>query len=168
MHERGVDLDELAAGDLRSNRKLDELLYEKVGIMFNHGGGRSDASELLNAVGGKSGRFPWLRRHLPQAWSAIGIWEELEPVQHHRPLPLLFLHAILGRSLFQGHVLFALCVYLGFVACLRPGEIYRLLKQHISTPQTLRRPGSGFVAIVHPKRRHLTSTSRQQHVSQAL
>ncbi|CAE7201286.1 BUB3.2 [Symbiodinium sp. CCMP2592] len=86
-------LDELARTHIDV---LCEWLEEFMIIMFLEHKSRRAASETLNAL---VQQYGWLRSSLAGPWNLIRTWEQLEPVQHHPPMPLMVVYALATTAL---------------------------------------------------------------------
>jgi hypothetical protein len=81
--------------------------------------------------------IPNLRGGLDAAWKIISKWEELEPVQHRRPIPLALLQAMVVVALqWQWHRVAGILL-LTFHACCRPGEVLGARRANLVLPEDL-------------------------------
>jgi len=163
---RGTNLPQLAQGDFQDIRRLDSALAEFIADEYSSGGTQGDARELLNHV---RASFRWVQGLLPQSWDKISLWQEYEPTEHHRPMPVQFLLAIVAAALHGGRVAFALACYLSFACVLRPGESYLLRRRAVLLPSDLQHPHGAaarcaFVVVEKPKRRVGAASARRQFV----
>lgn len=96
--------------------------------------------------------FPGFRGHLQPAWPVVQKWEELEPVQHRRPLPYRLVQAMSALAILWGWPRIAAVILLSFHGCCRPGEILNGLRSHIVFPRDLAQSdGPLFFRICKPK-----------------
>ena len=162
----GCSIAVLARGGLEDARFLDEVLTEWVREHHERGRSRGEAQAMVLGICGPSGRYPALRGQLAETWQTLRVWESLHEVQHHVPMPAACAMAMVAWALEQGLLGFAVCVWLGFVAALRPQDIRGLVRRDVRTPADLARAGrgDGFVVVRKPKRRQFATTARKQHV----
>ena len=99
------------------------------------------------------------------AWTIVSKWEELEPVEHRRPVPIALLHSMVVIALNWKWKRVATVLLVCFYGCCRPGEVLNASRKSLVLPDDLGAvPGSAcFLRIVKPKpgRRGL---GRVQHV----
>ncbi|CAE7290791.1 unnamed protein product, partial [Symbiodinium sp. CCMP2592] len=152
----GFSLDQLARQHVDV---LSEWLEEYMIFMFLNHRSRRAAAETLNAV---TQQFGWLRSSLAGPWNLIRTWEQLEPVQHHPPMPAMVLHALAVTALQWGWPRMAVALVLGFYALLRPAEIIGLRRQDLALPDDHFDQNVLYIRIGNPKTRHRAAS--QQHI----
>ena len=101
---------------------------------------------------------PFLRRHLPCTWLAIGVWEREEPVRRAPPLPADCLLAAVALAYASEEWHFACAILLMFHAYLRPSELFAL---SISDVRFFKRGASRGIVALHP-----TKTSVRKGISE--
>lgn len=74
--------------------------------------------------------FVGFRGSLQPSWDVIARWEELEPVEHRRPLPYAMVRLCIG----WGWLKIAGVIFIGFHGCCRPGEVLRALRSQLVLP----------------------------------
>lgn len=95
---------------------------------------------------------PGFKGHLQPAWQVIQRWEELEPVQHRRPLPYSLIQSMVVVALTWQWPRVAAVILLGFHGCCRPGEVLCAKRMHLVLPRDLaQRDGPLFLRISKPK-----------------
>lgn len=95
---------------------------------------------------------PGFRGHLQAAWSMINRWEELEPVEHRRPLPLRLVQAMVALSFCWGWHHVGVVIMMAFHGCCRPGEVLSALRCHVVLPSDIgEASGPCFLRILKPK-----------------
>ena len=87
--------------------------------------------DLLLGLGEK---FPWVRPTLTAGWRLVSRWEMLEPSTPHTPIPEMWLHAALAICAAWEWHRTMLCLWLGFYALLRPGELCTLVRTDFLLP----------------------------------
>ena len=112
---------------------------------------RRAAAETLNAL---AQTFGWLRSLLAGPWSLIRTWEGLEPVQHHPPLPLAVVRALVTTALLWQWPRMAVMLALGFFGLLRPSELIGLRRQDVSLPGDHLEGDVIYVRVNQPKTRN--------------
>ena len=96
--------------------------------------------------------YPGFKGHLQPAWQVIQRWEELEPVQHRRPIPYSLIQAMVAVALIWGWKRVAAVILIGFHGCCRPGEILVAKRMHLVFPRDLSQDdGPLFLRISKPK-----------------
>ena len=117
-------------------------------------------------VAGFHRQFCWVNSAMPPAQKLLKEWRLREPLELRSPAPLPVIRAVISTALHWGWTSFALCMWLGFVCLLRPGEICGLKKEDIRfyTGQfrALGFRRIGVVVIHKPKTRKVGA--RKQHV----
>lgn len=68
---------------------------------------------------------PGLRGHMQRPWEVISRWEELEPVEHRRPIPCAMLQAMVSLAVFWNWWRVASVLVISFFGCCRPGEVLK-------------------------------------------
>lgn len=81
--------------------------------------------------------WPSTKGHLQDAWSVVSRWEELEPVEHRRPLPRAMVEAMCSLCLQWGWVRVACVILITFHACARPGEVLRAPRANLILPDDI-------------------------------
>lgn len=108
---------------------------------------------------------PQLRVFMQDAWNIVTKWEELEPIQHRRPVPVALLHAMTVIALNWNWFRVAAVLLITFYGCCRPGEVLTAIRKSLVLPTDIGSDDSGgcFLRILKPKpgRRGL---GRVQHV----
>ena len=96
--------------------------------------------------------FPGLRGFLQPAWDVINRWEEIEPVEHRRPLPLRLVEAMCALSLLWSWQRVCCVILICFHGCCRPGEVLKATRGHLVLPRDLgHESGPCFLRISKPK-----------------
>jgi len=103
----------------KSIPEFSETLREYALQMFELGKPRRDLAESINAL---VDRYPWIRSSLSGPWKVVTAWENLCPTQHHPPMPLEVLQAMVAMSLAWGWEDVALLLLVSFFMLLRPSE----------------------------------------------
>ena len=152
----GVPLEDLARCHIDT---LSEWLEEYMVYMFVNKQSRRAAAETINAV---TQQFGWLRSSLAGPWSLLRTWEGLEPVQHHPPIPVQALRALVCTALAWNWPRLAVLLALGFFGLLRPSEAIGLRRQDVSLPSDHVSGDFLFLRVGSPKTRH--RGARHQHV----
>lgn len=98
-------------------------------------------------------KYPILRGNMQCAWNVISKWEELEPVEHRRPLPYPIVKAMVVLALQWSWRRVAAVLLLSFHACTRPGEVLNACRRDVVLPSDLgAEPGSPcYLRILKPK-----------------
>lgn len=97
--------------------------------------------------------YPTLKGHMQQAWGIISKWEELEPIQHRRPIPLSMLNSMVALSLLWGWHRVASVLLIAFHACARPGEVLKAKRASLILAEDIggRNGEPCFLKICKPK-----------------
>ena len=97
--------------------------------------------------------WPSTRGHLHEAWSVVSKWEELEPVEHRRPLPRAMVEAMCSLALHWGWTRMACVILITFHACARPGEVLGAPRANLILPEDIDgESGSAcFLRVSKPK-----------------
>ena len=96
--------------------------------------------------------YPGFRGHLQPAWNLINRWEELEPVNHRRPLPVKMVQAMVCLALAWEWIRVGAVILISFFGCCRPGEVLGALRGHLVLPCDLgQSDGPCFLRICKPK-----------------
>ena len=96
--------------------------------------------------------FPGLRGHLSLAWDAIARWEELEPVEHRRPVPLKMLEAMVSLAIAWKWTRIGCVLLIAYFGCCRPGEVIKACRGQLVFPRDLgEASGPVFCRIQKPK-----------------
>ena len=125
-----VDLPILAAVP----RLLDELLRNYARHLYYSEARIHVLRHLLAAL---QRRFLHLRRHLPNAWSALSTWEMLEPVRHRPPVPEPLAQALIAVSLSWQWIRTAAIIAAIFYGITRPGELIGATRANLLLPSDL-------------------------------
>lgn len=108
---------------------------------------------------------PLLKGLMQEPWNVVTKWEELEPVEHRRPIPVAMLNAMAVVALNWGWVRVAAVLMIAFYGCCRPGEVLSALRKSLILPEDIGAEHSTpcFLRILKPKpgRRGM---GRVQHV----
>eukprot|EP00438_Fugacium_kawagutii_P027913 Skav231459 [mRNA] locus=scaffold1847:913848:918299:- [translate_table: standard] len=108
---------------------------------------------------------PGLRNHMQECWNVVSKWEELEPVEHRRPVPVALLRAMVVLALSWGWNRVAAVLLISFHGCCRPGEVLTALRRALILPEDVgaTKGSACFLRICKPKpgRRGM---GRVQHV----
>ena len=120
---RGVDVPALLDGT--DVRPVVALLRDLGHHWYRADRARGDYAELINAVWHQ--REDW-RNLLSGAWAVDAEWHFHEPTQHHAPLPLFVLRAVVVAAILGGDLRFAGVMMIGFAAALRPGDVLSLTR----------------------------------------
>lgn len=93
-----------------------------------------------------------LRGNLQPAWDTITRWEELEPVEHRRPIPLALFKAMVSLSVLWSWPKVACVLLIAFYGCCRPGEVLKACRGQLVLPEDLgQEDGPIFFRISSPK-----------------
>lgn len=93
-----------------------------------------------------------VRGHLQKAWDTIARWEELEPVEHRRPIPVAMLQAMVSLACFWGWWRVAAVLVTAFYGCCRPGEVLKACRGQLVFPKDVgQSSGPVFFRIQKPK-----------------
>ena len=96
----------------------------------------ASANVLLRGFGPLSfQKFGWLRGSLSGPWDVIRTWDTLEPVQHHPPMPVHVLRALVSCALAWNWSRMAIVMCLAFFGLLRPSESISLRRQDLALPE---------------------------------
>eukprot|EP00438_Fugacium_kawagutii_P014515 Skav224400 [mRNA] locus=scaffold2452:244095:248198:- [translate_table: standard] len=96
--------------------------------------------------------FAGLRGFLQPAWDSINRWEEMEPVEHRRPLPLAMVQALVGLAMSWSWYRVASVILIAFHGCCRPGEVIKGCRGQLVFPQDVSQiEGPIFYRIQKPK-----------------
>ncbi|CAE7616322.1 unnamed protein product [Symbiodinium microadriaticum] len=74
-------------------------------------------------------QYGWLRSSLAGPWNLIRTWEQLEPVQHHPPMPLMVVYALAITAQLWKWPRMAVALILAIYGSLRPAEIIGLRRR---------------------------------------
>lgn len=96
---------------------------------------------------------PIFKGKLQEAWNLINKWEELEPVTHRRPLPLVVVQAMVVLAIHWGWLRVACIILITFHACARPGEVLKAQRRHLVLGIDIGEPDNDvcFLQINKPK-----------------
>ena len=118
---------------------------------------------------------PRLRRHLPATWNFMIAWEEMRPASFRPPLPIVLLIAMVCDSRSRSWqskdlqtqemwLLFSVMICVGFLAMMRPGELFKLRLSDINLPNDLSLGSeSAVIRIQEPK--NSRQMGRQQYAT---
>lgn len=96
--------------------------------------------------------FPGFRGSTQPAWDVIQRWEELEPVEHRRPLPFAMMCAMVSLCIGWGWLRIGAIILIGFHGCCRPGEVLRAVRSQLVLPCDLGlSSGPGYLRVQKPK-----------------
>eukprot|EP00438_Fugacium_kawagutii_P011433 Skav235906 [mRNA] locus=scaffold256:299189:305925:- [translate_table: standard] len=96
--------------------------------------------------------FSGLKGFLQPAWETINRWEELEPVEHRRPLPAALVRALVGVAILWGWFRVAAVILISFHGCCRPGEVLKGCRGQLVFPADVGQvDGPIFYRIQKPK-----------------
>ena len=97
--------------------------------------------------------WPSTKGHLQDAWSVVSKWEELEPVEHRRPLPRAMVEAMCSLCLQWGWIRVASVILLTFHACARPGEVLCSPRANLILPDDIDEAAGSpcFLRVSKPK-----------------
>ena len=97
--------------------------------------------------------WPSTRGHLQEAWLVLSRWEELEAVEHRRPVPKALVDAMCVLGLSWGWYRVVCVILITFHSCARPGEVLRAPRSFLLLPEHLgAEPGSPcFLKVSKPK-----------------
>lgn len=108
------------------------------------------------------------RWRLSEAWDILRIWEFYEPSASRVPMPESVLLSGVVVAILLGWWDVAACFIAGWIAGLRPAEIFRLCRANLVIPGdlgALNPVGSvSHVIIEKPKRPRISRSSKTQHV----
>ena len=117
----------------KDKHKLDPLVCDYLEHLWASGAGRALACDTL---AGLQDLQPGLHNHLPGAWRLLKAWHMNEIPNRAPPLPEHLLQAMVGWSIFHGHVTFGISLLLGFYTMLRTGELLGLRSSHmVASPE---------------------------------
>eukprot|EP00438_Fugacium_kawagutii_P026205 Skav223835 [mRNA] locus=scaffold1256:189550:193986:- [translate_table: standard] len=95
---------------------------------------------------------PSVRGHLQKAWDTITRWEEIEPVEHRRPVPVAMLEAMACLAYCWGWPHVCCVLLIAFFGCCRPGEVLKACRGHLVFPADIGEDvGPIFFRIQKPK-----------------
>ena len=115
--------------------------------------------------------YPGLRGHFQSGWDVINRWEELEPVEHRRPLPAKLVEAMCCLALMWEWPHVCAVILMAFHGCCRPGEVLNASRGHLVLPRDLACvDGPCFLRIAKPKpgRRGLGRVQHAKIVDEAV
>lgn len=96
--------------------------------------------------------FSGLRGHLQPAWDTIARWEEIEPVEHRRPLPSALIRAMVSMAILWDWIRVAAVILISFHGCCRPGEVLKGCRGQLVFPGDVgQEEGPIFYRIQKPK-----------------
>ncbi len=97
--------------------------------------------------------WPSTRGHLQEAWSVLSRWEELEPVEHRRPVPRAMVEAMCVLALSWGWLRVVCVILITYHGCARPGEVLKAPRSFLVLPEDLGAPRGSpcFLKVSKPK-----------------
>ncbi len=97
--------------------------------------------------------WPSTRGHLQEAWSVLSRWEELEPVEHRRPVPRAMVEAMCVLALKWGWTRVVCIILITYHGCARPGEVLKAPRSFLVLPEDLGAPAGSpcFLKVSKPK-----------------
>eukprot|EP00434_Breviolum_minutum_P039773 symbB.v1.2.035333.t1/scaffold4731.1/size35673/2 len=155
-HLPGHCLDDLARNHLPT---FSEWLEEYMIHLYVNQQTRQSAAETLNALTQKYG---FLRHSLGGPWDILRTWDTLEPGQHHLPMPVSVVRALITTALCWNWSKFAVTLALGFYGLLRPSESINMRRQDVSLPHEHLQGDVIYLRVGQPKTRN--KAAKQQHV----
>lgn len=81
--------------------------------------------------------YPSFKGNIAEAWNIVAKWEELEPVNHRRPVPLALMEAMVSIAISYGWIRFSATMLICFHGCARPGEVLKARRAHLVLPVDL-------------------------------
>ena len=138
---------------------LSEWLEEYMIFLFLQKRSRRAAAETLNAL---TQQFGWVRSSLAGPWNLLKTWEQLEPVQHHPPMPAQVLFALAAIAQLWHWPRMAAILVLGFFGLLRPAELIGLRRKDLALPTDIFENDVLYLRLGQPKTRLRAASS--QHV----
>jgi len=139
---------------------LDECLRE-YGMQLYEGG--FPMYLLVYTITAVQARFPYIRRALPVSWDLAHLWDQLEPVQHRRPVPVAVYRAMVTLALSWGWPRLAGILVLIFHNVLRPVEGFSAVRQNLVLPQDTLTDDIGEVIISIPRPKTRNRGARHQY-----
>ena len=111
-------------------------------------------------------KFPDFRMHGRVCWDAVTRWEQLEPLEHRRPLPSALCRAMVALALGWEWPRFALVLLLAFEGIMRIGEVLNAHRIDLVLPSDLFSENwdQMFICIGSPKTRR-RGGGRMQHAT---
>ncbi len=96
--------------------------------------------------------FAGMRGNLGPAWELLNRWEELEPVEHRRPVPKAMLDAMVSLAILWSWWRVACVLLIAYHGCCRPGEVLQATRVHLVFPTDVgQSSGPIFFRIQKPK-----------------
>ena len=111
-----------------SGYKLDSVVTAWVLYMYQEG---EPAGTTGDGLSGLQHFLPSVRRFLNGSWRVFKAWRAHELPAQAPPFPQLVCDALVGLSLNLGLLGLAAAIAVGFHCCLRSGEIFALLCEHV-------------------------------------
>lgn len=117
---------------------------------YGEGGPLSGFRHLLVYV---QRTWPSTRGHLQEAWNVVSKWEELEPIEHRRPLPKAMIEAMCSLAMHWEWVRVTCVILIAFHACARPGEVLGAPRANLILPEDIDAESGSpcFLRISKPK-----------------
>jgi len=115
--------------------------------------------------------FAGMRGNLGPAWEILNRWEELEPVEHRRPIPKAMIDAMVSLAILWSWWRVACVLLIAFHGCCRPGEVLLASRVHLVFPGDIGQHGGPiFFRIQKPKpgRRGLGRVQHTKILSEAV
>lgn len=97
--------------------------------------------------------WPPTKGHLQQAWNVVSKWEELEPIEHRRPMPRAMVEAMCSLAMHWGWIRFTSVILIAFQACARPGEVLGAPRANLILPEDIDAESGSpcFLKVSKPK-----------------
>ena len=107
-------------------------------------------------------RHAEVRRRIPRSWDVVTNWEEIEPVVHRKPIPLLLLRALVAVALCQGQWRLAVVLLSVYFGITRANEVTEATRDRFLLPLQV---GSGLREIIihHPAPKTRRRGARTQY-----
>ena len=97
-------------------------------------------------------RHPGFKGFLQPSWEVVTRWEELEPVEHRRPLPYSLMTAMVTLCVAWKWHFVAGVILISFHGCCRPGEVLNACRSQLVLPCDLGNvSGPCYLRIQKPK-----------------
>ena len=122
-----------ALEDYRHNIEEINMIVVRFGrALYRMGKSYNQYAETINSLVAQK---PGLRRMMTAAWDLGFAWSKQEPSQHHAPIPVPILLAMLVTCLSWGWSRMAGMLALGFGGLLRPGELMAGKREDLLLPR---------------------------------
>ena len=97
-------------------------------------------------------KHPGFKGFLQPGWDLVNRWEELEPIEHRRPIPAALLRAMVSLSLLWQWKHVAGVLLVAYYGCCRPGEVLAAKRAQLVLPADLgQQRGPCYLRILRPK-----------------